>query len=308
MPRLIIRIRKRLYGFTLIELLVVIAIIAILIGLLLPAVQKVREAAARTQCVNNLKQMGLALQNHHDTYNFLPTGGINTLTIVMNGTSPAVGQAQNVGWAYQILPFMEQQNTYNLANNGAAKVLIKPYFCPSRRNPTILSATGYAGFDYYASGVAATGASPSGTFTVPGTAITTRGIIAPNNMPCMTLVQISDGTSNTLAVGEKSLCPSLLNSGNDHCDNEGYTWGTDCGDTTCWDNTVGCPTTQPQQDQMYAKPCTLSTSGFGSSHPGKFNAVFCDGSVQNISYSIALAVFTELCGINDGAVISAGSY
>src|SRR5271163_1510709 len=103
-----LRPRRRL-GFTLVELLVVIAIIALLIGLLLPAVQKVREAAARTQCENNLKQMALAVHNHNDTYGVLPTGGgAWESNRTFNGNMPAIYPTQQWGWGYQILPFIEQ--------------------------------------------------------------------------------------------------------------------------------------------------------------------------------------------------------
>src|SRR2546425_5236644 len=110
--------RRLRLGFTLIELLVVIAIIGVLIALLLPAVQKVREAASRTQCANNLKQIGLAMHNFHDTYGVFPTQGDQSWTGISYdaSNSPLGYKYQLAGWPYQILPFIEQDNLWRLSD------------------------------------------------------------------------------------------------------------------------------------------------------------------------------------------------
>src|SRR5438309_1076204 len=152
MPRLQIGFRGRsLRGFTLIELLVVVAIIAILMGLLLPAVQKVREAANRVQCANNLKQIGLAIHNHASSRGYLPGGGYYHLSVrswldPTGKTEPANGPKQEWGWGYQLLPYIEQDNLWRTpytlpgqaAGSGDALVMSTPipiFYCPTRRQP-----------------------------------------------------------------------------------------------------------------------------------------------------------------------------
>jgi prepilin-type N-terminal cleavage/methylation domain-containing protein/prepilin-type processing-associated H-X9-DG protein len=194
-------------GFTLIELLVVIAIIAVLIGLLLPAVQKVREAAARMQCQNNLKQVGLALHNYHDTYKTFPAGYVSAHD--SNGNDTGAGW----GWAAYLLPQMEQGNLADAirfdlpidapANSGARVMPVKSYLCPSDDAPPTFTAQRFdAAGNPVANICEVASANYIGVFGVGEPGVDGQGVFSRNS--AVRIADITDGTSQTLMVGERA--------------------------------------------------------------------------------------------------------
>ncbi|HEY7424208.1 MAG TPA: DUF1559 domain-containing protein [Gemmataceae bacterium] len=291
-------------AFSLIELLVVIAIIAILIGLLLSAVQKTRESAARMSCTNKLKQIGLALHSYHDANSWFPPGYLDDNTDPNSDATADVGPGW--GWASLLLPYLEQNNLYAqiafTSTVGAApfsQQSLAIFQCPSDPNQQAFTVYNTSTVVAHSNYVGCNGTLETSTF--PGN---NTGLFLRNSR--YNIASVGDGLSNTLAVGERSSNHSLST----------WTGAVPGGRVPA----LMAPGPNGPIDNAEAPPTLILSHGdknhlpnadvplwdadtFYSFHSNGANFLFGDGSVHFLSKSINGATFTNLCTIAGGEVV-----
>lgn len=302
--------RSKRSAFTLVELLVVIAILGVLIALLIPAVQKVREAANRTSCKNNLKQIGLACHNHHDVYKVFPSNGgwdgKQTITAIDGTLTPVytddtatgirfywgVGDPkrsprdQTGSWAFAILPYIEQLNMWQTDTWTKA---VNLFICPSRREPQALPPQD----DEF-------GRYQGGGWPWGKTDYAANAYVIADRPKCMKMASIIDGTSHTILVGEKAMSPANYDSGTWYWDEPfflGGSGGTKRGFGFSGDEGFQIVRDSTGMDFGYRY-------NWGSAHAGAANFLFADGSVRPVLYETTPSTVKSLLTPNGGEVVS----
>jgi type II secretory pathway pseudopilin PulG len=331
----------------LVELLVVIAIIGILVALLLPAVQAAREAARRSQCVNHLRQIGVAFHNHHDSQETFPSAGWGWWWV--GDPDRGAGKEQPGSWIYQLFPYMEEQALHDLGKDsqpdvvtpqqrsGAVKQIETPvagFNCPSRRqailyphplgqsnylrnaSPNRLSSRG----DYAANGgdipVFWGGGSdmPNDmTQALAGRFVSQRSMMRSTGISYqrseVRFKDIVDGTTQTYLVGEKFRNPDHYATGLDISDDHPITCGDDY-DIHCW-AALGDSNRPDNAQPLPPLPDTPGVTrywSFGSAHPSGWNVALCDASVRFATFDIDPLVHRKLANRREGSVVDSGSW
>ena len=298
-------------AFTLVELLVVIAIVGVLMALLLPAVQKVREAANRAKCSNNLRQAGLALQHFHDVRGGFPPAGVTGPFLPLGITTPGVQH----GWASFLLPYLEQDNLANIyhfevnsndpLNWTALLVPLRILQCPSADESRRFFSTVLQDWQPCVDYAALKGVDPVLADLRLIDPVGNYGGAMPKDA-LISIAQITDGTSNTILLAEDADRPKLWHAGYLVPDGS-----VNCGP---WGEWGGCDL--QIQGSTYngldkPGPCAINCTNMQelySLHPGGANTVFADGSLHFLKASMDIRILARLVTRAGGEVIAASDF
>jgi prepilin-type N-terminal cleavage/methylation domain-containing protein/prepilin-type processing-associated H-X9-DG protein len=270
-------------GFSLVELLVVIGIVAILVALLLPAINAARESGRNVMCKNHLRQIGLGMLAQEEAQRHFPTGGWEWDSRPMYaGSTPLAGASQQAGWGFQILPFIEGKDAWLSGPEKAIGTTQATYFCPSRRAPQVVTLP-----DNYDPPVREGADIERALNDYAASNREDTGLI--RRYEPLRRIKAIDGLSRTMLAGEKRLNLRFLGQPQDD-DNEGYAAGWTA-------DTMRNTDKSPRSDDY-----SLTGDGddrFGASHPGTVNVVFGDGAVHAVSYQVKYTLFRYFGNIAD---------